>query len=341
MSIPHHSSPGASHAVADSETFIETLRARLLDGEDISEEEALQLVELLPAHRGAIRALAAEITHRFHEPGFDSCSIVNARSGRCPENCKWCAQSAHFRTDCDTYPLISRDTCMRHADACREAGIRRFSMVTSGRKMQGADLETACDYAREMNERGGLDLCASMGLLNEDELLKLWEAGIRRYHCNLEAAPEFFATLCSTHTVEDKIRTINAARKIGFEICSGGIIGMGETMRQRALLALELRRVAPASIPINILCPIPGTPLADSKPLDTDEILDTVAIFRVIHPRPVLRFAGGRASLSRDAQLEAMRIGINGAIVGDLLTTVGSTVAEDRDLAARARLGWK
>lgn len=312
------------------------LKEKVLAGGEITAEEAYALCDIAPEIRNELYEAAAEITKAFCPVEFDSCSIVNARSGKCPENCKWCAQSAHFKTKVDIYPLIDRDELMRHADACRNAGIKRFSMVTSGRKMTGNDLDKACEYYAELTSQGGVSLCASMGLLTKDELQKLWDAGVRRYHCNLEAAPDHFSTLCSTHTVEDKIKTIEAAREIGFEVCSGGIIGMGETPRQRVGLALELRRVSPRSIPINILSPIPGTPLENSEPLAVEEILDAIALFRFVHPRVTLRFAGGRASLSRDAQLKAMRIGMNGSIVGDLLTTVGSTVEQDKSLVAEA-----
>ena len=200
--------------------------------------------------------------------------------------------------------------------------------------MQGKDLDTVCDYYKELNHKGGLHLCASMGLLDRDELQKLYDSGVTRYHCNLEAAPSFFSQLCSTHTVEDKINTILMAREIGFEVCSGGIIGMGETRRQRIELALELRRVDPHSIPINLLCPIPGTPLENQKPLTEDEVLNTISFFRFIHPTKVLRFAGGRAQLEKDAQLRALKIGMNGGIMGDLLTTIGSKVEEDKRLIA-------
>lgn len=317
---------------------IEEMKRKVLSGRQISEEESYWLAETAEENREELHSAASEITAAFCEPVFDSCSIVNARSGKCPENCKWCAQSAHFKTNADVYPLITRDECMRHCDASRAHGIGRFSMVTSGRKMQGAELDRACEYYKEMAERGDIGLCASMGLLEEEELRKLRAAGVKRYHCNLESAPSHFKTLCTTHTIEDKIETIDIARRLGFEICSGGIIGMGESARQRAEFALTLRRVEPASIPINILCPIPGTPLATTPALSEEEVLDTVALFRFVHPRAILRFAGGRAQLSREAQLKAMRIGINGAIVGDLLTTVGSTVADDRRLAAEARM---
>ncbi len=320
---------------------LDTLGDFVIGGGVVDDDDLLGLVEMLPLHRREIWEAASRITSHYHGRGFDSCSIVNARSGRCGEDCKWCAQSAHYNTHCDVYGLISAEECRRHADASRRHGIGRFSLVTSGRKMGGAELDRACEIIKGEAATGGLGLCASMGLLNKEELQKLKEAGVTRYHCNLEAAPEYFDTLCSTHSVADKIESIRQAREVGLEICSGGIIGMGETMRQRVLLALELRKAAPASIPINILCPIEGTPLEGTEPLREEDILDTIALFRIAHPKAILRFAGGRAKLSRAAQLKALRIGMNGAIVGDLLTTVGSTVQADRELTAEAGLEWK
>ncbi|MDE6577412.1 MAG: biotin synthase BioB [Muribaculaceae bacterium] len=311
---------------------ITDLKNKILEGGQLSKEEALSLAEITPDKYETLWQAAEEITSRLCDKTFDSCSIVNARSGRCPENCKWCAQSAHHKTNIESYSLISRDDCMKAAEMNRKAGIRRFSMVTSGRKMQGRELDTVCEYYKQLKQQGGLNLCASMGLLDSDDLKKLYESGVTRYHCNLEAAPSFFPSLCSTHTVEDKIKTILAAKEIGFEVCSGGIIGMGETPRQRIELALELLRVDPQSIPINILCPIPGTPLEHAAPLSPEEVLNTISFFRFIHPSKTLRFAGGRANLPKDVQLRAMRIGMNGGIMGDMLTTIGSKVEEDKQL---------
>jgi len=314
---------------------IETLKEKILAGGEISDSEVMQLAEIEPSRRQELWNAAAEITKAFGTRKFDSCSIVNARSGKCPEDCKWCAQSARHATDIALYPLVDHETCVGLADYNRSQGIGRFSMVTSGRKISGKSLDTLCGYYRELNKKHpGMGLCASMGLLGKNELQQLYDAGVRRYHCNLETAPSHFPTLCSTHSIEDKIVTINAAAETGMEICSGGIIGMGETMRQRAEFAVTLRRVNPVSIPVNILQPIPGTPLENSPKLTEEEILTTVAIFRFAHPKAVLRFAGGRARMTRETQLKAMRVGINGAIMGDLLTTIGAQIAQDKELVA-------
>ncbi|MDE6327735.1 MAG: biotin synthase BioB [Duncaniella sp.] len=311
------------------------IKEKVMRGEEITPSEALSLASD-ECDLSSLLDAAAEVTSHFGSRKFDSCSIINARSGLCPENCKWCAQSAHYATGAATYPLVSHEVCMTMGRMNREAGIGRFSLVTSGRAVTGKTLDTICSYYRELKEQGGMGLCASMGLLTLEALRKLREAGVERYHCNLETAPSHFGSLCSTHTIDDKIATIRAAREAGMEICSGGIIGMGESMEQRVEFALKLREIHPASIPINVLQPIPGTPLEKMKPLTDDEILRTVAIFRMVHPKAVLRFAGGRARISPQAQREALRVGINGAIMGDLLTTVGATIEEDKRMIKEA-----
>lgn len=312
--------------------LIQELKDKILAGGNITANEAYALCELLPMHRAELWQASQEITEKMCDRNFDSCSIINARSGKCSEDCKWCAQSAHHCTNIEVYPLISREQCMKAADLNRSQGVKRFSLVTSGRKMAGRDLDIACDYYRELREKGGLSLCASMGLLTKEELQKLYDSGVTRYHCNLEAGPSHFATLCTTHSIEDKIQTILAAREIGMEVCSGGIIGMGESVGQRVELALELRRVNPHSIPINVLSPIKGTPLENQNLISEDEIVDAIALFRFVHPRCILRFAGGRARLSRETKMRCLRIGFNGGIVGDLLTTLGTTVSEDKEM---------
>ncbi|MDE7427024.1 MAG: biotin synthase BioB [Muribaculaceae bacterium] len=312
------------------EDFLKSLTDIILSGKDITEEQAYLLEDI--KDRQALRHAAELVTEKMCDKVFDPCSIINARSGRCSEDCKWCAQSAHYKAKCDTYDLVNHEACLHAAQLNKDAGVNRFSLVASGHAVRGRSLDSMCQMLKEIHDSVGIHTCASLGLLDQESMHKLKEAGVTRYHCNLETAPSHFSTLCTTHTIEQKMETLRAAREAGLEVCSGGIIGMGESVRQRIEFALTLRRVKPASIPVNVLCPIPGTPLADVPLMEEDEILDTLAIIRLIHPRVQIRFAGGRARMSEQGQLEAMRIAVNGAIMGDMLTTVGSTVEHDKKL---------
>lgn len=315
---------------------IQTLKEKVLAEQLLTDDEAYALPSFGSSE---LREAAAEVTAAMCPAEFEPCSIINARSGRCPENCKWCAQSAHHNAKCEIYDLVDHKECIEAARYNHERGVKRFSLVASGKKVGGDTLRRMCAMLDEIRRDVGIEVCASMGLLDRDELQQLKDAGVKRYHCNLETAPSHFATLCTTHTIDDKLATISAAHSLGMEVCSGGIIGMGETMRQRVEFALTLRKAQPVSIPVNVLSPIPGTPLGDTPLISEDEILDSVAIIRLIHPTVQIRFAGGRARMSKEAQLQAMRIAVNSGIVGDLLTTIGSTIAEDKELAREA--GYK
>lgn len=319
-------------------TSIQSLLEGVLSGRELSADELYALADAAadPDVAQAVEDAAAELTARNMPRRFDTCSIVNGRSGLCGEDCHWCAQSRRYATGCDVYEEMGRKALVDAARLCGEAGIGRFSIVCSGRALSGRYFAHACEAYADIEHEAPVKTCASLGLISREQMSALRRSGVSRYHCNLETAPSHFGSLCTTHTQAEKMATIEAARAEGLEICSGGIIGMGESRRQRVELALELRKVRPVSIPINILCPIPGTPLEHAAPLSDDEIVLTVALFRLAHPQVTLRFAGGRSRISREGQLRCLRAGINGAIVGDLLTTIGSTVASDRELVAEA-----
>lgn len=308
--------------------MIEVLKEKVLNGGQISREEAVELSK--EEDKQSLYRAAGEIRDKLAGRRFDTCSIINARSGRCSEDCKWCAQSAFFKTDIEEYELVSEKVCLEMAKLNDEYGVDKFSFVTSGRTLSDRNIDRLCEYARKIKENSSLHLCASMGLLNKAQLQKLLDAGIRRYHCNLETSSAYFPSLCTTHSVEEKIRTIRAAQEIGMEVCSGGIIGMGESMEDRIDLAITLRELNIKSIPLNVLNPIPGTPLEETPALSDEEVLTTIAVFRFIHPDAYLRFAGGRMLIAH-IETEAIQAGINAAIVGDLLTTVGSKVREDME----------
>lgn len=306
--------------------MIEELKEKVLAGGQISREEAILLSK--EEDKQELYAAAGEIRDVKMGKRFDTCSIINARSGRCSEDCKWCAQSVLFRTHVQEYDLVDEYTCLEMAGKNAKYGVDKFSFVTSGRALSDSHIERICEYARKIRQKYPIHLCASMGLLKKAQLQCLLEAGITRYHCNLETAPSYFSRLCSSHTTGEKLQTIREAQEVGMEVCSGGIIGMGESMEHRIELAFILRELDIRSIPINILNPIPGTPLEKSPALTDEEILTTVALFRFIDPEAYLRFAGGRILISH-LETWAIQAGMNAAIVGDMLTTPGSKVKED------------
>ncbi|MGL5683455.1 MAG: biotin synthase BioB [Marinifilaceae bacterium] len=305
------------------------VKQQIVSGYALNKSELYNLLNTVSLDE--LCTLSGEIRDNLMGSYFDTCSIVNARSGRCSEDCKWCAQSVHYKTDAQDYELISEEKCLEMAGVNAKYGVNKFSFVTSGKALTNGHIDTLCGYARTIKNKYPIRLCASMGLLNKEQLQKLKDNGIERYHCNLESSPRFFATLCTTHTQEQKINTIRAAQELGMDVCSGGIIGMGETLEDRIDLAFVLRDLGIKSIPLNVLSPIKGTPLEGQAPLTDEEILQAVVCYRLVNPDAYIRFAGGR-KLIKHIERKAIQSGVNAAIVGDLLTTIGSDVAQDMQM---------
>ncbi|MEJ2058694.1 MAG: biotin synthase BioB, partial [Desulfofustis sp.] len=293
--------------------LLENALQKIRSGGELHFSEALELAshtDPVALYQGADR-----LRRDMHGDHFDLCSIINARSGKCSENCAFCAQSSRHQTEIETYDMVSYDELRRQGLENESLGVARFSMVTAGREVSAADIESFASMYGQLGHESDLFFCASMGFLTPEKAEMLVAAGVKRYHCNLETCKSFFPRICTTHTWEEKVATIGIAREAGMDICSGGIIGLGETFEQRLELAFELRELDVMSIPINILTPIAGTPLGEVEQLTLSEVLCCNAMFRFINPRAVVRLAGGRALLG-DEQYRCFESGANGAIVG-------------------------
>lgn len=307
--------------------MIETFKQKVLKLEKLTYQEALELSKT--ADKEALYKAADEIRQQFCKNVIDLCSITNAKSGNCTQDCKWCPQSALHKSSIEEFEIVDSKRAVNEALNSAKLGVARHSLVTSGRRVSDKTLDNLIPIYQEISRHSPISLCASMGLINAGQMQRLKnEANVRHYHCNLETAPSFFPNLVSTHTIEEKIETIKLAQKTGLNVCSGGIIGMGETMAQRIELAITLRDLDIQSIPINILQPIKGTPLQDMSPLSEEEILTTIAIFRFINPMAQLRFAGGRMQI-KAFQHRALHAGISAALTGNYLTSTGSNIKED------------
>ncbi len=314
---------------------LKELTDKVLNGRQITKEEALflygqPLLELCGS--------ADEIRRRFCANRFDICTIINAKSGSCSENCRFCAQSAYNHTCAASYPLLSKEEIVSQARIDHEQGVLRYSIVTSGKRLSDEEVDAMCETVREIKEKVGILVCVSFGLLKEQQFRKLKEAGVTRVHNNLETSRRNFPNICTTHRFDDKVQAIRAAQSTGLSVCSGGIMGLGETTEDRIDMALTLRELGILSVPVNMLNPIPGTPLENNERLTKEEMQRIVAVYRFILPKASIRLAGGRGLLP-DKGKSCFTSGANAAISGDMLTTAGITTKTD--MALLKELGYE
>ena len=308
---------------------------RIIDGERLKPDDDLKFLLTTPLDQ--LQEGARLIQSHFCGRHIDLCTIINGKSGRCGEDCKYCAQSAKHHTGIDEYDFLPTEKILEVALADERAGVNRFSIVTSGRALDGKSFERAIDAYKVLHARLKLELCASHGILTAEQLQRLRAAGVKRYHHNLETSRRFFPHICTTHTYDERIKTIKLARAAGLEVCSGGIIGMGETWQDRIDLAFEVAALEIKSIPINILNPIKGTPLENLPRLKSEDILRTIAIFRYINPTANIRLAAGRKFLP-DNGASAFLHGASAAITGNMLTTLNTNIRADLKLLSELGL---
>ncbi|SDF63031.1 biotin synthase BioB [Sporolituus thermophilus] len=306
------------------------LAHKVLDGGQLTMAEALALARTPDSDLPVLLAMADKIRQHYVGDGVDLCAIVNGRSGMCPENCAFCAQSAHHRAQVQVYSLLPEDELVAAAKQAEANGALRFAIVTSGRGMEDDDeFPKIVRALARIKRETRLKVCCSLGTLSRENAEALAAAGVSRYHHNVETSRSFYPQICSTHSYDDRVATIAVAKAAGMEVCSGGIIGLGETMEQRLEMAFELRGYGVDAVPINILNPIPGTALAHQPPLPPREILKTFALFRFILPTCGIRTAGGREVNLRDLQSLGLMSGISGMLIGGYLTTGGRASADD------------
>jgi biotin synthase len=294
----------------------------------IDRSEALELARTEGAELYELFHTACMERLRHRGNRADLCAIINAKSGACPEDCSFCAQSARSRTEAPVYPLLEKEKIIDAARASFKMGIGRFCTVTSGRKPSRDDLHNICGVISAISSIG-VKPCATLGMLDRDDLHRLKEAGLNRYHHNLETSEDFFSEVCSTHTYRDKLRTIEAAKSLGLSVCSGGIFGLGESWKDRIEMAFTLRDTGVDSVPLNFLTPVKGTPLGERPLMPALEALKVIAIYRMIMPDREIRVCGGRPVTLKDLSPLIFMAGADGLLVGNYLTTNGEDMEKD------------
>ena len=321
--------------------YIMELGEKVLAGGEISYGEALDLDKVQGADLYFLAAYASKIREVFNGDKINLCSIVSARTGGCRENCAFCAQSAHHTTNIKIEVNLDEEDIVARAKAVEKSGAHHFDIVTSGRgyTIDHPEFQRILQIFKRLHREIKLQLCACLGVIGEAEAQALKEAGVTRYNHNLETAKSFFSQIVTTHSYDDREKTLLAVKKAGMEVCCGGILGMGESFAQRVEFAFGLKMLKVDTIPLNILNPIPGTPLAGKQPLSPLEVIKNLAVFRLILPRPNIRLAGGRDVNLRSLQPLGIIAGINGMLVGNYLTTKGQGI--ETDLAMLEDLGLK
>ncbi len=322
--------------------ILEQALDRGLRGEGLSGEEAIELTALADSHVFEMLSVTDKVRRRHKGMEVNLCSIVNAKSGLCKEDCSFCAQSIKYDTGVREYPMLPAETIVEAAKMAESTGAREFSIVTSGTKIEKEqDISILTETLKSMKDAVGMERCASLGILKRDVMKTLKESGLESYHHNLETSASFFPNICTTHGYEEDVQAVRTAKELGFYVCSGGIFGIGETWEDRIELAETLKKLDVDSIPVNFLNPRPGTPLEGAKNLSPIDCLRIIAVFRLMMPRKDIVICGGRHVNLRDLQSLIFAAGANGMMIGNYLTTPGREPGADmqmlKDLGLKPR----
>jgi biotin synthase len=311
--------------------MLKSIERKVLVSGKISREEALFIAFLSGQNVFDLFASANRIREHFRGNTVDLCAIINAKSGACPEDCSYCAQSAKSTAEIKTFMLVEKETILEKAKEAKKGGAKRFCIVTSGKKASRSDLTKISEMVSAVREVGLLP-CATLGLLSREDLLQLKEAGLERYHNNLETSERFFSEICTTHTYQDKLETIREVKSAGLSLCSGGIFGLGETWEDRVDMAFALREIGPDSVPINFLTPVKGTRLGVQKLLNPFDALKIISLYRFILPDKEIRVCGGRLQTLGEFHAFIFPAGADGLLTGNYLTTLGRNFEDDLKL---------
>ncbi len=322
-----------------TEFLIADLRDKVLLGEEISYSDALTLIQIDIQDEVLLSALtsaAREITFFYNSNQAHVCSLINAKSYLCGEDCAFCAQSARYETGAARYELLSSEAILEAAKKNEALGIKNFCIVTSGGSLNEQEFEHILEALKRLKAETKMNIDGSLGFLTPGRVQELKDAGMRRFNDNLQSSREFYPQIVSTHSYDKRVETLDFLRQEGMDLCSGGILGMGESEEDRVKMAFELKRYNPECMPVNVLNPRPGTPLENAPKLDPREVIKTIAVFRFILPKANIKLAGGREVNLGEHQLLALKAGANGVVTGGYLTTGGNSFEMDRALLKEA-----
>ena len=318
--------------------MVQQCKSDAISGKGLSAQQAQFLMDIDDEYISLLASTADEITREMNGTGVDVEQLHNIKKNMCSEDCTFCGQSAFYNTGIDTYDLPPADEIMRRAHDAKEQGSESYCLVAAWREPSADDFKQVCSIIRRIVREVGISVECSLGFLKKDQAKMLHSLGVRRYNHNLETSRSMFPKICTTHTYDDRLETLYIARNAGLELCTGGIIGMGESRKQRLELALDLAKICPEEITVNILVPMPGTPLQFQTPLGATESARMFAVLRFLLPHSIIKISGGREKAFDDDGASLLRGGANGIITAGYLTTGGNTPKKDFEMIKKVGL---